>query len=239
MKPGETVAVDTSLVMVESDKASMEIPSSHAGVVKEVKVKVGRQGQRRLDDPGAGGRRSAAAAPTPAPSIAAGGDRQPAAGCAFRRVLFRQGRHRMRHAGAGRRSRRLLGRLPRRRSRHEDRAGRAIRLRSAACVSTSAASRRKALLHTASVVDEVRHLRRPRHFLRRAADRPRQAARVQGRRHQEADRRPGRHGEGAQGRGGDRRRQLPRPASPRSRRGRTARRRSSSPRRSSPPAARR
>jgi len=37
---GETIAVDTGLVMVESDKASMEIPSSHAGVVKEIKVKV-------------------------------------------------------------------------------------------------------------------------------------------------------------------------------------------------------
>jgi pyruvate dehydrogenase E2 component (dihydrolipoamide acetyltransferase) len=33
--------VDQSLLTVESDKASMEIPSSHAGVVKEVKVKVG------------------------------------------------------------------------------------------------------------------------------------------------------------------------------------------------------
>lgn len=41
VKPGETVAVDTSLIMVESDKASMEIPSSHAGVVKDVKVKTG------------------------------------------------------------------------------------------------------------------------------------------------------------------------------------------------------
>ncbi|MBR0750810.1 dihydrolipoyl dehydrogenase [Bradyrhizobium jicamae] len=40
VKPGETVAVDTSLIMVESDKASMEIPSSHAGTVKDVKVKV-------------------------------------------------------------------------------------------------------------------------------------------------------------------------------------------------------
>jgi len=40
VKPGETVAVDTSLIMVESDKASMEIPSSHAGVVKEIRVKV-------------------------------------------------------------------------------------------------------------------------------------------------------------------------------------------------------
>jgi dihydrolipoamide dehydrogenase len=41
VKPGETLAVDTALVMVESDKASMEIPSSHAGVVKEILVKVG------------------------------------------------------------------------------------------------------------------------------------------------------------------------------------------------------
>ena len=40
MKPGETIAVDTGLIMVESDKASMEIPSSAAGVVKEIKVKV-------------------------------------------------------------------------------------------------------------------------------------------------------------------------------------------------------
>src|SRR5271166_1367176 len=41
VKVGETIAVDTSLIMVESDKASMEIPSSHAGVVKALKVAVG------------------------------------------------------------------------------------------------------------------------------------------------------------------------------------------------------
>ena len=40
VKVGETIAVDTGLVMVESDKASMEIPSSHAGVVTEIRVKV-------------------------------------------------------------------------------------------------------------------------------------------------------------------------------------------------------
>src|SRR5213083_653453 len=40
VKAGETIAVDTGLIMVESDKASMEIPSSHAGVVKEIKVRV-------------------------------------------------------------------------------------------------------------------------------------------------------------------------------------------------------
>jgi len=41
VKVGDTIKVDQSLITVESDKASMEIPSSHAGVVTEVKVKVG------------------------------------------------------------------------------------------------------------------------------------------------------------------------------------------------------
>jgi pyruvate/2-oxoglutarate dehydrogenase complex dihydrolipoamide acyltransferase (E2) component len=41
VKPGDRVAAEQSLVTVESDKASMEIPSSAAGVVKEMKVKVG------------------------------------------------------------------------------------------------------------------------------------------------------------------------------------------------------
>ena len=40
VKVGEVIAVDTGLIMVESDKASMEIPSSQAGLVKEIKVKV-------------------------------------------------------------------------------------------------------------------------------------------------------------------------------------------------------
>ena len=71
VKAGETVAVDTSLIMVESDKASMEIPSSHAGVVKEVKVKVDdkvSEGSTILVLETTG----AAAAPKPAPRIAAG-----------------------------------------------------------------------------------------------------------------------------------------------------------------------
>ncbi len=41
VKPGDTVKVEQSLVTVESDKASMEIPSTRAGVVKELKVKLG------------------------------------------------------------------------------------------------------------------------------------------------------------------------------------------------------
>jgi dihydrolipoamide dehydrogenase len=41
VKPGDTVAKEQSLITVESDKASMEIPSAAAGVVKELKVKIG------------------------------------------------------------------------------------------------------------------------------------------------------------------------------------------------------
>jgi pyruvate dehydrogenase E2 component (dihydrolipoamide acetyltransferase) len=41
VKPGDTVALDQSLVTVESDKASMEIPSTAAGVVRELRVGIG------------------------------------------------------------------------------------------------------------------------------------------------------------------------------------------------------
>jgi dihydrolipoamide dehydrogenase len=41
VKPGDAIKMEQSLITVESDKASMEIPSSHAGVVKELKVKLG------------------------------------------------------------------------------------------------------------------------------------------------------------------------------------------------------
>ncbi len=41
VKPGDVIAREDSLITLESDKASMDIPSSHAGTVKELKVKVG------------------------------------------------------------------------------------------------------------------------------------------------------------------------------------------------------
>ncbi|ABE44585.1 dihydrolipoyl dehydrogenase [Polaromonas sp. JS666] len=72
VKAGDTIKAEQSLITVESDKASMEIPSSQAGVVKEVKVKIGdkvKQGSIVLLLEGAG----AALAPkseekqTPAP----------------------------------------------------------------------------------------------------------------------------------------------------------------------------
>src|SRR5690606_20557358 len=43
VKPGDAIKVEQSLITVESDKASMEIPSSAAGVLKELKVKVGHK----------------------------------------------------------------------------------------------------------------------------------------------------------------------------------------------------
>ena len=41
VKPGDTVQVDTPLIVLESDKATMEVPSSDAGVVSEVMVSAG------------------------------------------------------------------------------------------------------------------------------------------------------------------------------------------------------
>lgn len=41
VKPGDTISVEQSLLTLESDKATMDIPSSDAGVVKELKVKIG------------------------------------------------------------------------------------------------------------------------------------------------------------------------------------------------------
>jgi dihydrolipoamide dehydrogenase len=74
VKPGDTVKAEQSLITVESDKASMEIPSSHAGVVKSVAVKVGdvvNEGSV-IVSLGAAGAAAPAAAPAPAaPAVAA------------------------------------------------------------------------------------------------------------------------------------------------------------------------
>ncbi|MDP2324255.1 MAG: biotin/lipoyl-containing protein, partial [Gammaproteobacteria bacterium] len=41
VSPGDTVKAEDSLVTLESDKATMEVPSPAAGVVKEIKLKIG------------------------------------------------------------------------------------------------------------------------------------------------------------------------------------------------------
>ena len=84
VKVGDTIKVDQSLITVESDKASMEIPSSHAGVVKELKVKLGDKvaegtlllvvdadGAAAAPAPAAESKDAPTPAPTPAPAPAA------------------------------------------------------------------------------------------------------------------------------------------------------------------------
>ena len=94
VKPGDTVKVEQSLITVESDKASMEIPSSHAGVVKALAVKLGDtvnegsvvltlEASASAPSPAPAGEGGAApkasAAPSPQPSPASGrGGEQPA-----------------------------------------------------------------------------------------------------------------------------------------------------------------
>jgi dihydrolipoamide dehydrogenase len=70
VKPGDAVEKETSLITVESDKATMEIPSPAAGVVKELKLKIGDKVSEGtlimlLETAGA-----AAAAPAPQPAVA-------------------------------------------------------------------------------------------------------------------------------------------------------------------------
>jgi len=75
VKPGDRIEVDQSLITVESDKASMEIPSSHAGVVKSLLVQLGdkvNQGSALLMlEAEAVNAASAPAAPASVPSAAA------------------------------------------------------------------------------------------------------------------------------------------------------------------------
>jgi len=68
---GDTIRAEQSLITVESDKASMEIPSSAGGVVTAIKVAVGdkvKQGSVVLTVEAAAGAATPAAAPTPAPA---------------------------------------------------------------------------------------------------------------------------------------------------------------------------
>jgi pyruvate dehydrogenase E2 component (dihydrolipoamide acetyltransferase) len=87
VKPGDTVKPEQSLITVESDKASMEIPSSAGGVVKEVKVKLGDK--VNVGDPivilegsSVAGPPPAGAGRAPAPQAPAPAAPQPAAGAA-------------------------------------------------------------------------------------------------------------------------------------------------------------
>ena len=82
VKAGDTIKKDQSLITVESDKASMEIPASHAGVVKEMKVKLGdkvAEGSIVLFVEAEGAASTAAPVAAPAPATAAAPVAAPAA----------------------------------------------------------------------------------------------------------------------------------------------------------------
>ena len=79
VKPGDTVKAEQSLITVESDKASMEIPSSTTGVVKELRVKLGdkvKQGSVVLVVEAAGAAPAAPATPAATPSTAVSAPKQ-------------------------------------------------------------------------------------------------------------------------------------------------------------------
>ena len=155
VKPGETVAVDTSLVMVESDKASMEIPSSHAGVVKEVRVKVDdrvSEGSTILVLETTG----AATGPTPAPASQPAAAAPPSvapAAASYSGKADIECEMLVLGAGPGGYSAAFraadLGMKTVLVERYDTLGGVCLNV---GCIPS------KALLHTASVVDEVRHL---------------------------------------------------------------------------------
>src|SRR5450631_1559371 len=73
VKPGDTVKAEDSLVTLESDKATMDVPAPSGGVVKELKVKLGdkvREGSviLTLESAGAAAPVAKATAATPAPA---------------------------------------------------------------------------------------------------------------------------------------------------------------------------
>jgi pyruvate dehydrogenase E2 component (dihydrolipoamide acetyltransferase) len=83
VKPGDRVKAEQSLITVESDKASMEIPSSAAGVVKEMKVRLGDKVSEGspvllLEAEGAAAAAPPVVAPTSAPTAAPGPSMAPA-----------------------------------------------------------------------------------------------------------------------------------------------------------------
>ena len=120
VKPGQTIAAEETLVTLESDKAAMDVPAPSAGIIGEVRIKVGDRvsaGSVIATFVGADSAKAASAASPPAAATSA---------------AIRKGRSSRRGACDRRRSRRLFGGVPGRRSRQEGRAGRQGRRRLAA-----------------------------------------------------------------------------------------------------------
>ena len=135
VKPGDTIKKEASLISLESDKATMEVPSTHAGVVKELKVKLGDKvsmgslvlvldaaeavAPAPASSPKAEAAKAPAAPATPAAAVAS--IAAPVAGKYTGNVDVD-----VRNAGAGRGPGRLFRRFPRGRPGHEDRHRRAL-----------------------------------------------------------------------------------------------------------------
>jgi len=156
VKPGETVAVDTSLIIVESDKASMEIPSSHAGTVKELRVKTGdrvSEGSVILALEATGAPASAAPVPASPPTAAATPAPAPAPASSYSGKADLDCEMLVLGAGPGGYSAAFraadLGMKTVLVERYDTLGGVCLNV---GCIPS------KALLHTASVIDEVRHL---------------------------------------------------------------------------------
>ena len=84
VKPGDSVKPEDPLIALESDKATMEVPSPAAGIVRELKVKVGDKVSQgtlvlTLESAGAAAAGATVAAAAPAPSAPAPGVPTPAA----------------------------------------------------------------------------------------------------------------------------------------------------------------
>ena len=155
VRVGETIAVDTGLIMVESDKASMEIPSSHAGVVKDLKVKVNdkvSEGSVILIVEAAGEATAPKASvssdakslpPTPAPTVATSYAGKADVECEILVLGAGPGGYSAAFRAADLGMKAVLV------ERYETLGGVCLNV---GCIPS------KALLHTASVMDEVRHL---------------------------------------------------------------------------------
>src|SRR5690349_975320 len=82
LKPGDTVKAEQSLITLESDKASMEVPASQGGVLKEIRLKLGDKVSQGavigMLEVAADAASDAPAAPAPAPAKA--NDDAPSAG---------------------------------------------------------------------------------------------------------------------------------------------------------------
>ena len=200
VKPGDSVKVEQSLVTVESDKASMEIPSSHAGIVKSMAVKIGDKISEgsvvlQMEVEGAAPAPSPKAAPAGAPRRRSGPPAAPVAathagGADLECDMLVLG------AGPGGYSAAFraadLGLKTVLVERYASLGGVCLNV---GCIPS------KALLHVAAVMDEVKHFADLGVELRGAEGRPGQAAGAQEQGGRQAHRRPGGDGQDAQGDG--------------------------------------